>query len=136
MKKNKKQDFSRVVLTMDSDLYRVRRLVIDALYDARRVLGADLPRVKVRIVSFEDGKLLGMAFLGKNDICISRGCEGWSADRVRSVVWHELAHAWFGAEHTEGCPLMGAVDNGKYDRAAEERVLRTLAGDSFKKKGK
>lgn len=101
------------VLEMNDKLFRQRRRVIDALYEAKRVLGMELPRIKVRIVEFNEKEqhVLGVCFIEKDYISISHQIVSWNDDMVRHVVWHELGHAWFKAKHDESCPLMHPICN-------------------------
>lgn len=110
---------------MTDDLFIQRRRVMDMLYEAREVLKMDLPRIKIRIVDFEKNtNTLGMCFIDKNYITISKDIGSWNEDYLRHIVWHELAHAYFSAEHDVNCPLMHPVANVGQKRAILVKALR------------
>jgi len=99
------------VLEMTPELFKFRRRVIKLLYEARDVLGMELPRIKVRIVKYGAHKknTMGTCFIDKNFITIADVMVTESENILRQVVWHELAHAYFKAPHVDGCPLMNAT---------------------------
>jgi hypothetical protein len=117
------------VRPMDDPLFAQRRRVIDCLYDAKRVLGVDLPRVKVRIVDYDEAKTLGLCHIGKDHITVSGDVFNWSDEKLRHIVWHELAHAWFNAKHDPANPLM-APTYKEVPRSAMEQALRQAAGQT------
>lgn len=94
------------VLPMSDALFRQRRRVINMLYSARAVIGRELPRIKVRIVEFNKGSTLGLCMIDQDYITVSSECVTWDDTLLRHVVWHELCHAYFNAQHNEKCPLM------------------------------
>jgi hypothetical protein len=97
------------VIKMSDELFIQRRRIITMLYEAKAVLNMSLPRIKVRIVDYEKHdtyKILGRCFIDKDYITISKDMTNWTDDFLRSVVWHELAHAYFNAKHDMTCPLM------------------------------
>lgn len=117
------------ILKMDDRLFAQRRRVMGMLYEARKVIGADLPRIKVRIVDFGTNKenLLGLAYIERDYITISHKLTGWSDEALRHVVWHELGHAYFSAKHDEKCPLMAPKLNEPGKREVLAKALRKLA---------
>jgi hypothetical protein len=94
-------------LEMNDDTYKLRRQVIDIIYEAKRnlrTIGADLPRINVRIT---DNKAcehtLGMG--GGQCIWISTKAIKMSQGHLYQVTLHEILHA-VGFPHDEKCPLM------------------------------
>lgn len=107
------------ILKISNDVFTQRKRVIKMLYEAREILGIDLPRIKVRIAKYEelkDKKILGRCFINQNYITISEDMSNWTDDYLRGVVWHELGHAYFNAQHDDKCPLMSAYCNEAQDR--------------------
>jgi hypothetical protein len=122
------------VLEMSEDLFVQRKRVMGMLYEAREVLGMDLPRIKVRIAEFESRKgetVLGRCFLNQDYITISKDMTKWTDELLRLVVWHELAHAFFNAAHDLKCPLMHpSSPNIKPLRADLVKAFKRLARKS------
>ena len=96
-------------LKMSSEVYTLRREVMNHLYEAKNLLrtnGIEIPRVDVRITENEKPNTLGMARLNGNIIWISlASLNQWKA-HLRDVVYHELVHAVTGFKHDDNCPLM------------------------------
>ena len=118
------------VIPMSDTLFIQRRRVITMLYEARSVLGMELPRIKVRIVEFEkrdNEKVLGRCFIDKDYITISKEMVNWSDDFLRSVVWHELGHAYFNAKHDLTCPLMHPHCNEVKTKATLIKALKKIS---------
>jgi predicted SprT family Zn-dependent metalloprotease len=109
---------------MNDQIFGLRRRVMDALYAAKRVIGRELPRVHVRIMEFERERTLGVAWLGADRMGISAEAVGWDDEKLTAVVWHELAHAWFGAEHDEECPLMQSTYRAHARKYLERALVR------------
>jgi hypothetical protein len=122
------------ILEMNDLLFIQRKRVIAILYEARSILKMNLPRIKVRIVEFEKRKneiVLGRCFINKDYITISKDITNWSDDFLRSVVWHELAHAFFNAQHDETCPLMHPTQlDLSVPSSVLAQVLKKLATNS------
>jgi len=119
------------VLKMDDALFKQRRRIIEMLYDAKKVLGIDLPRVQIRIVEMANGEVSGISFVGKNSIVISHEIADWTEQELLRTVWHELGHAWFNASHDESCPLMSAYrPPGGVPRAKLVPALRRIAAEA------
>lgn len=119
------------ILEMNDALFVQRRRVINMLYDARKVIGKELPRIKVRIAEYEKRKgekVLGRCFIDKDYITISGECSDWSDDYLRQVVWHELGHAYWNAKHDEKCPLMHPYQNETVPRSVLVKALKKIAG--------
>jgi len=90
--------------TMSREIYDVRRMAMAFVYEARALV-PDLPRIQVRITEDHDTVLA---------IARMRDCKIWISERsvdfdLRTIVFHEILHAVFGATHDESCPLMGSV---------------------------
>ena len=86
---------------MDSDVYKLRRKVIDLIYEAKKLV--DLPRIDVRVT--DNHKFIaGAGCVHDNKIWIT---EKFVASRA--VVFHEILHAVYGVPHIAGCPLMAPV---------------------------
>ena len=97
---------------MDDKVYKIRREVIDIIYQAKKI--ADLPRIDVRVGEGRH-KTLGVARM--ND------CKIWidvkkSGKNLLQVVLHEICHAVYGTEHDEKCPLMSHVAKPMTDKMA------------------
>lgn len=121
------------ILEMTNDLFIQRRRVIQMLYDARKIINQDLPRIKVRIVDFEEEKnTLGQCYINKDFITISKDLSNWDDDYLRHVVWHELAHAYFNAKHDETCPLMHPNINKAKDKQILTKALKKYAKNNLK----
>lgn len=97
---------------MNDETYRLRRLVMNYIYRAKKLLNGDLPRIDVRIVDLKpeaaDRKTaLGVAYMGLNSIFIP--AKSIEEDyNLHYIVFHEILHAAFGVEHDESSPLMRA----------------------------
>ena len=90
-------------MKMDADVYKLRRKVINVLYDLKRD-GFDLPRIEVRIV--KDCKdAMAYAYIGKNIIHVDMYWLLKFKD-TKLLVMHEIGHAVFGLGRIEGCTLM------------------------------
>lgn len=122
------------ILPIDDKLRKQRERVIKALYEAKKVLNMDLPWVKVRIVEFEKSSTLGLCFIDKNYITISKDLENWSEDYLKLVVWHELAHAYFNAPHDKTCPLMHPFAQKGVKLAELTKALLKVKNRSLKSK--
>lgn len=95
---------------MNDETYRLRRIVMDYIYRAKRLLNGNMPRVDVRIVDLKpeaaDKKsALGLAYTGQRSLFIPARSieEGYD---LHYIVFHEILHAAFGIKHNERSPLM------------------------------
>jgi hypothetical protein len=95
-------------LEMNPETYKLRRKVIDIIYDIKRIV-PDLPRINVRIFTSENEKRLGIANIRPGEYVI------WIPDFaikkendaiLRHIVFHEVAHTVYDAPHNEKCRLM------------------------------
>ena len=100
-------------LPMSAKTGEFRQQVLDIIHKAKYEYGMKLPMVKYRIAHDESyiHPVMGVggAPKGKAGIRIS---EKWfNTDAFVPLVLHELAHACWGQEHVEGCPLMNPSMN-------------------------
>ncbi len=103
-------------LRMDDNTYKLRRQVIDIIYQAKNVLrnnGIALPRLDVRIITTNEANrhVLGVARLNDNIVWISTDTLTKYKEHLRDVVYHEIVHASTGFMHDNSCPLMGESIN-------------------------
>jgi len=89
---------------MNPATYALRRAVMQYVYEAKHLLGGNMPRVDVRITDAHDSNVLGAAYMKGNSIFIPANTV--VRPDLRDIVFHELCHAVFGTEHVNGCPLM------------------------------
>lgn len=118
---------------MSSETYKLRREVMNYIYEAKNLLknklNFDLPRQTIRIVDLDptvfleyEGKLipnflLGCATRGGNDIYIPAETIERGYD-LKFVVYHELLHSAFCLQHIKGSPLM----NGEYSKISSDNI--------------
>lgn len=105
---NKKHGYAKN-RKMNDDTYALRRLVMDVIYEAKKVV--DLPRIDVRITEAHSGShsnVLGLAYLNANVIYIPSNLieNGKLKPFFKEVVLHEIVHAVVGFGHDDKCPLM------------------------------
>ena len=109
-------------LKMDKRIYGLRREVMGYIYEAKEVV--EMPRITVRITDNHES-MLGCALMEKDVIWITeRAIHEYD---LRSIVFHEIAHAVFGADHDEDCPLM------KSSIKRTERLSKTKCQQILKK---
>jgi hypothetical protein len=94
-------------LKMNDDVYKLRRKVMDIIYDAKDLY--DLPRIDVRITSKMKDNALGVATLKDNILWIQEDTIHLDKSKydLRTIVYHEILHAVFGVPHIQGDRLMG-----------------------------
>ena len=94
---------------MNDAVYKLRRQVIDLIYEAKRG-GVNLPRIAVRVgeQTAKHKNVLGCAKISGNQMWITKDAIDLGWDTLRNIVFHEIAHAVYGTEHDESCPLMSA----------------------------
>ena len=98
---------------MNDEVYKLRRQVIDLIYEAKRG-GVNLPRIEVRVGEQSSSKhknALGCAKMSGNQMWITKDAIDLGLDTLRNIVFHEIAHAVYGTEHDESCPLMQSALN-------------------------
>jgi len=105
---------------MSSDVYALRRQVINLIHEAKKLV--DLPRINVRVTDKHE-TILGVAKMGKNIIWITE-----KTVASRAVVFHEILHAVFAQEHAKGCPLMAPKIDDKLDSDTCNRLFKKYAG--------
>jgi len=89
---------------MNSDVYKLRKEVMNLIYEVKEVY--DIPRIDVRIGESKNCNTLGIARLNNNIIWIAEYTINKGIDFLRNVVYHELLHTIYGVDHDEKCPLM------------------------------
>ena len=94
---------------MNDSVYKLRRQVIDLIYEAKRG-GVNLPRIAVRVgeQTAKHKNVLGCAKISGNQMWITKDAIDLGLDTLRNIVFHEIAHAVYGTQHDESCPLMSA----------------------------
>lgn len=125
--------FGHKPMRMDDNVYKLRRQVIDIIYEANRRLQANgcprLPRQEVRIVDGGKKNILGYAWMGCNIVHINKQtCEGRRDTSEHTALLyttlHELLHSVLAIDHTESCPLMSTYhDYSVTDEQAWELFL-------------
>ena len=118
---------------MNSNVYALRKQVMELIYRAKKLVGNTFPRITVRIVDITIEKLLAYddkpaelsRFLGFG----KHTNEIWIADRALNggfnlhwIVFHELLHA-VGVGHNEKSPLMCAIYNPKPSDAEIDKLF-------------
>ena len=103
---------------MNDSVYKLRRQVIELIYEAKRG-GVNLPRIEVRIgeQKAKHKNVLGCAKMQGNQMWITKDAIDLGTDTLRNVVFHEIAHAVYGTEHNESCPLMQSALNNILNKA-------------------
>ena len=94
---------------MNDGVYKLRRQVIDLINEAKRG-GVNLPWIAVRVgeQTAKHKNVLGCAKISGNQMWITKDAIDLGLDTLRNIVFHEIAHAVYGTEHDESCPLMSA----------------------------
>lgn len=103
---------------MNNDTYKLRRMVMDYIYRAKKLLGGDMPRVEVRIVDFSPEAVrrgvAGLGAMGGHIVWFSgKFLEVTLEDPkwknyLQELVYHELLHALYAVPHIESSPLMSS----------------------------
>jgi len=96
-------------LPMNKDTYALRTTVINLIREAK-IGGAKLPWIGVRIGNQTSNhkNVLGCAIMQGDRLWITEDAISLGTDTLRNIVFHEIAHAVFGTQHDESCPLMSA----------------------------
>lgn len=96
-------------LPMSAKTGEFRQQVLDIIHTAKYEYGMKLPMVKYRLV--EDESYIhptmgvgGITKKGQSHIRISE--KYFNTDKFVPLVLHELAHACWGQQHVDDCPLM------------------------------
>ena len=112
-------------LKMNDDVYKLRRQVINILYDAKDMV--DLPRIDVRITSKMKKNTLAVARMEDNIIWVQEGSINIPEYDLREIVYHEILHAVFGVPHIKGDPLMDKYHNANLSRKELDNNFKRLA---------
>jgi len=128
MRKKTTKDFTNHKMT--NDVYKLRRQVIDMIYEIKNVY-SDIPRIDVRIGKSKTCGVLGVARLNDNIIWIDDQAYK-NDDYLRNVVYHEILHAIYGIDHDEKCPLMCSTLK---EVISKNECLKTF-GDYYRKREK
>ena len=108
--KNKKMKIDRINnRPMNKETYALRTTVINLIREAK-IGGAKLPWIGVRIGTQTSNhkNVLGCAVMQGDRLWITEDAINLGTDALRNIVFHEIAHAVFGTQHDESCPLMSA----------------------------
>jgi len=89
---------------MDEECYKLRRQVIDILYQFKTIV--NLPRITVRITHNSKSGILGVGRTGECIIWIPEEAINMGRSALRHIVCHELGHAVFSKRHDDNCPVM------------------------------
>ena len=94
---------------MNKETYALRTTVINLIREAK-IGGAKLPWIGVRIGTQTSNhkNVLGCAIMQGDRLWITEDAINLGTDTLRKTVFHEIAHAVFGTQHDESCPLMSA----------------------------
>ncbi len=98
-KRNGEHNYSD--LKMNNNTYKLRRKVIDYIYDIKNRFNLDLPRIEVRISTMK--KHIGLGWYGENIIRIK---DTLKDNQLKATVLHEIGHAVFYLFHDDNCILM------------------------------
>jgi len=111
--KTKKMKINRINnLPMNKETYALRTTVINLIREAK-IGGAKLPWIGVRIGNQTSNhkNVLGCAIMQGDRLWITEDAISLGTDTLRNIVFHEIAHAVYGTEHDEKCPLMQSALN-------------------------
>ena len=114
---------------MNPETYKLRRKVIDLVYEAKRISAVELPRIDVRITDCNREGTLGTARMGDRIVWIP--ATSTDRDDLRHIVFHEILHAVFGQPHVKGCPLMDAHIS-KVPTSEIDRLFRHYTAKIFR----
>ena len=97
---------------MDTDVYLLRRKVMDFIYRAKKLTNDTLPRITIRISDItlqdllkKDHKILGLASMGECVIWIPE-CTFKDGYDLQGITYHEILHSVFSIPHIDESPLM------------------------------
>lgn len=112
-------EFESVNKDMNPEVYKLRRMVMEYIYEAKNLvkseLNIELPRQTIRIVDMTPqgaDSLLGFATMGKNQIYIPEKTLSKEYS-LKHIVFHEILHSWLCVEHDETSKLMSATLTSK-----------------------
>ena len=97
---------------MNKETYALRTTVINLIREAKRG-GVNLPWIAVRVgeQTAKHKNVLGCAKIKGNQMWITKDAIDLGSDILRNIVFHEIAHAVYGTQHDESCPLMQSALN-------------------------
>ena len=97
---------------MNPETYALKSQVVNLIREAKRG-GARLPWIRVIIgdQTSNHKDVLGCAVIKGNKMWITEEAINLGTDTLRNIVFHEIAHAVFGTQHDESCPLMQSALN-------------------------
>jgi len=107
---------------MNEDTYKLRRKVIDLIYEINEII--KLPRINVRITK-DHKQILGSASLTKNTniIWITEKSITLSDYDLRSIVYHEILHTVYGIPHYKNCPLMKPIHKKGMNKSQVQKIF-------------
>jgi hypothetical protein len=108
--RNKKMKIDRINnRPMNKETYALKTTVINLIREAK-IGGAKLPWIGVKIGNQTSNhkNVLGCAIMQGDRLWITEDAINLGTDALRNIVFHEIAHAVFGTQHDESCPLMSA----------------------------
>jgi len=97
---------------MSPETYGLKTQVVNLIREAKRG-GARLPWIRVIIgdQTSNHKNVLGCAVIKGDKMWITEDAINLGTDTLRNIVFHEIAHAVYGTEHDESCPLMQSALN-------------------------
>ena len=97
---------------MNPETYALKTQVVNLIREAKRG-GARLPWIRVIIgdQTSNHKDVLGCAVRKGDKMWITEEAINLGTDTLRNIVFHEIAHAVYGTQHDESCPLMQSALN-------------------------
>ena len=97
---------------MNPETYALKTQVVNLIREAKRG-GARLPWIRVIIgdQTSNHKDVLGGAVIKGDKMWITEEAINLGTDTLRNIVFHEIAHAVYGTQHDESCPLMQSALN-------------------------
>jgi len=97
---------------MNPETYALKTQVVNLIREAKRG-GARLPWIRVIIgdQTSNHKDVLGCAVIKGDKMWITEEAINLGTDTLRNIVFHEIAHAVYGTQHDESCPLMQSALN-------------------------
>lgn len=127
---------------MNPETYLKRKTVMDCIYYANNLLKENkmgvLPRIDVRICDTDRhaSNSLGRARLNDNILWIPERTLKMSNDDIKLTVLHEIAHASFGLDHNESCPIMATYHKSVSAKERDETFLKICKDNEQKLQSK
>lgn len=122
---------------MNPEVFELRRKVIAIVREARDLFPrGEFPRIEVRITDNPPKRdFLGVGRMNKCMIWIPEMTVKMKPLQLRHVVFHEIGHAAFGANHTKRCKLMHPIIQDT-TRAEQDKALLKVAKNKAKREKK